>query len=273
MLRWATLAAVLATASPAAAADFSFADPTPTADERRVAGYLDLQAGYSWFDDTNFGPYEVSHYNATARINFWLGPRSSVQFDAWDEELYFPDGSNERFYGGAAHLNWRDPSSHLVGAMASVGSAFDNPYANVALEAQRYFGNLTLYGQAGYAWGFDSGAGQTMPYAHLVARYFWNPDLMLEGQAGYGLFQNGAASTDVVRWQAKIESKIPNAPISGYLAYQGTYNQPQGFGPVWEHAVLVGFKLLSSPTLQANDRTGATLADENPLFGQPTWRF
>jgi hypothetical protein len=272
MLRWAILAAAFMAASPVWAADFTYADPTPTADERRVAGYLDLQAGHSWFDDTNFGPYEASHYNATARINFWLGPRSSIQFDVWDEEIYFPDDDHERFYGGAAHLSWRDPSSHLLGVVASVGNAFHDSYANVAVEAQRYFGDLTLYGQAGYAWGFDDGAGQTMPYAHLVARYFCNHDLMLEGQAGYGRFE-GNGAIDVVRWQAKIESKIPDVPLAGYIAYQGTYNKPERFGPVWEHTVLVGIKLLSSPTLQANDRNGATLADHNPLFGQPAWRL
>lgn len=270
MLRFALLATAAMAAAPAIAADFSFADAGPTPDERRIAGYLDIQGGYSWFD-FDFGSYQASHVDVAGRMNVWLNRRVSLQFDAWDEELYFEGGGDFSMYGGAVHASLRDPSSHLVGVVASIGNSFGGDYASAAFEAQRYIGNLTLYGQAGYSWGYDNADGQTMPYFHLVARQFLTPDLMIEGQAGYGQFDTGFSTTDVVRWEARIEGKLPRAPLSAYVAYQGMYDSSGGFS-LWEHAVVGGIRLISTETLLANDRSGATLVDYNPLFGYPIWR-
>jgi hypothetical protein len=270
MLRALLFATTMLLAAPALAADFSFADAGPTAEERQIAALLDVQGGYSWFDE-DFGPYEASHVDFAGRANVWLNRSLSLQFDAWDEELYFEGGGDVSMYGGAVHASFRDPSSHLVGVLASIGNSFGGDYANVGAEGQVYLGNLTLYGQAGYGWGYDNADGQTMPYVHLVARQFLNPDLMIEGQAGYASFDTGAGSTDVVRWETRIEGRLPRTPLSAYVAYQGMY-EDSGGGSLTENAIVGGIRLMTAPSLLANDRSGASLVDYNPLFGYPTWR-
>jgi len=270
MLRALLCATTMLAAAPAVAADFSFAEAGPTPEERRLDALLDVQGGYSWFN-SDFGAFEASHVDFAGRVNAWLTRSLSFQFDAWDEELYFDGDGDTSMYGGAVHASVRDPSSHLVGVLASIGNSFGGNYANVGAEAQLYLGNLTLYGQAGYGWGYDNADGQTMPYVHLVARQFLNPDLMIEGQAGYGSFDFGAGSTDVVRWEARLEGRLPRTPLSAYVAYQGMY-ESSGGGSLTESALVGGIRLMTASSLLANDRSGASLVDYNPLFGYPIWR-
>ena len=258
--------ALAAWAAPALAADFSNADAAMTAAEKRVSAYFQLQGGYSWFDDTR-GDFEESHFDAAARLNLWLAPSMSVQVDGWAETLSFGD-----YYGVAGHWSWRDPSRYLVGGLVSYGEAFNDKYVNFALEAQRYFGDLTVYAQGGYGMGTGQDDDQSMPYAQLIARYFLSPDCLVEAEAGYGRFDRTGLSSDVVRWQLKAEAKLPRAPLSAYVAYQGSRSDRSDGVLRIDHAVVAGLTLRSDATLQDTDRTGATLVDANPLFGVPEWR-
>jgi hypothetical protein len=227
-----------------------------------------LQGGYSWFEN-DFANYEASHFDIQGRANIWLAPQFSVQVDAWDEELYFNTPTNDiSIYGAAMHLSLRDPSSYLLGALISIGESFNIGYASAGANGQVYLGNTTLYGQAGYAWDRD-GIGQSAPYVHLVARQFLNPDVMLEGQVGWADVDFGGGGSDLWRWAARIEAKVPQAPLSVYAEYQGMSFDGNGNS---ENAIVGGIRLLSMPTLQANDREGATLVDYNPLFGYPIFR-
>jgi hypothetical protein len=266
MLRAGIVAVGMLAAVPAFAKDFSAANPAPTG----VSAYVDLGGGYTWFNPSGG---QANHWDVQGRINFWLGPRASVQIDGWDEELHYIGNGDNRFYGGAAHFSLRDPSSHLVGGMVSVGNSFGANYAAAAFEAQRYIGNWTLYGQAGYSWSFGEIDHETAPYAQLVARYFFNPDLMVEAQGGYAWYaQDPAFGPDygVARFQARIEKKFPRLPLAGFIAYQ--VNVFGSSGTPTQQSVLAGFKLLTAGSLKAVDRNGPTLIDLNPLFGYPIWR-
>jgi hypothetical protein len=270
MLRSLLFATTVLAALPAAAADFSMADSGPTADEQRVSALLDVQGGYSAFD-SDFGSSDATHFDIAGRVNVWLNRSFSLQFDAWDEEAYFESG-DASMYGGAVHVSARDPSSYLLGALFSVGDSFGGSYANAAGEGQVYFGNLTVYAQAGYSYGYDNADGQTMPYVHLALREFLNPDLMLEAQGGYGSFDFGPGTTDVYRWEARIEGRVPRTPLSAYVAYQGMHEDFGSGFSLTENAIVGGLRLMTAGSLLENDRNGATLVDYNPLFGYPTWR-
>mgnify|MGYP000217411164 FL=1 len=270
MLRALLFASTVVVAGPALAADFGYATTGPTPDEQRFSALLDVQGGYSWFD-SDFGSSDASHFDIAGRVNVWLNNSLSLQFDAWDEEAWF-ETSDASMYGGAVHASVRDPSSYLVGALFSVGDSFGGSYASAGGEGQVYFGNLTVYGQAGYSWGYDNADGQTMPYVHLALREFLNPDLMLEAQGGYGSFDYGSGSADGYPWETRIEGRVPRTPLSAYVAWQGMHEEFESGFSVTENAIVGGLRLMTAGSLLENDRNGATLVDYNPLFGYPTWR-
>ena len=270
MRRLALVIPILATVQPAVAADFSEADPPPTHAFGQVAGYLNLSAGYNWLNENGVGNYEIEGLSAEGRINLWLGPRTSTQVDAWGQEFRFVGDGDARTYGAALHGSWRDPSSYLFGSVVSIGSTYDFDYADVALEAQRYFGNFTLYTQAGYGWSYEQPGGrQTMPFVTLIGRYFTDPDGMLEGLIRYGHYHvEGVGSSEQIAWRTTLERRVPGQPFAGYLAYEGGWTS---FSDRMSHGIFAGIKLIPNQSLETNDRSGATLLDTNPLFGLPVW--
>lgn len=57
---------------------------------------------------------------------------------------------NDDYYGGAAHVFWRDPAVALVGAFASAESFIGVELYRVGVEAELYLGDFTLSARGGW---------------------------------------------------------------------------------------------------------------------------
>jgi hypothetical protein len=295
------------------------ADPLPP-----VSGYVELYMGGGTTVDSSpdpfFGPFDDHYHNwaigGAGRANLWAAPYTSLQLDiqADGDRYQTPDSvigpfftnnfSTLSFLGGG-HLNIRDQNLGLFGAFGGVGDVGGNTltvgtansgirHAIGGLEAQYYWGPLTLYGQGGYDSTLDTGnitfvSGIHEWFARATARYFVLPNLMVEGT---GEYSNGAlvfnqpffapftipdTSFDTWLWRAKVEWQPGTLPLSFFATYQGSrtnYASNPGLFNATERMTdnrfMAGLRLyMAQGTLLANDRRGATLDIIDPL-GAPT---
>jgi len=89
-------------------------------------------------------------------VTFPLGHRFGMQLDLAGGGLDGPSDGKSAFYGGGAHLFWRDPSEGMVGIEASHAHLDDLGGVDLysaGVEAERYLGALTVGGVMGVAGG------------------------------------------------------------------------------------------------------------------------
>jgi hypothetical protein len=210
----------------------------------------------------------------------------SLQFSAHAEgtsgyRFNFNDDRDARFSGiMGAHLAMRDPNSHAIGVFGAFTGANNLDYCGAnggglgGVEGQKYFGNLTLYGQVGGGGQFnnaDCAMFDSYWFVRGVARYFIDPNLRLAAEISYadgkGQFNTPGASADIniLSWGASIEHRLMNSPFSVFAEYAGDRIDGSGRGFCWgdntvtQHTFLFGAKInFGEPTLLANDRRGAT---------------
>ena len=268
----------------AGAADFSAApvyNPPAQQANNTVSGYVDVYVGFgeadpSW-DCDGACDYDQTVIGGAGRANIWLTPAVALQIDAWGDSTSFDFGPAEASYtsfGIGGHLAWRDPSRYAMGGMLTVGDVGLSRWATLAAEGQMYFGNITLYGQLGYLsafsgvfdWSYDASAWYLMG----EVRYFPMPNLMVAGHLGYDDFDFGGCSSCLDGWRWGIEAEYQPAgwPVAGFIAYQGSSHDFDGYD--WdEHVFLIGGKvLLGQPDLQSITHNGATFVDYNPAYGE-----
>jgi hypothetical protein len=292
---WILGAMAAAAFAPAAtAADAGDYAPVPTAQLQQLMliGVVDGWVGGRSVTSTD-DPDDSSHvtFGGDAHVNIPLGDRISTQFDI-QTELHndFGEEASQGVVMLGGHLSYRDPNQFLIGVFAGGGRPFADTLANdspgtysgvgyvAGAEGQIYFGNLTLYGQAGFG-DFkvdDDGGPEGFVngwFARAVGRYFFHDDFYVEGEYAYGYtncFIDGtcAPSEDAGRfhnWGAKAVFRVhQGSPIYMTLAYQGgNYFATEDPDTGIEHSFRVGFRVLlggnGAPTLLANDRYGATL--------------
>jgi hypothetical protein len=233
------------------------------------------------------------------RANYWVGRDASVQLDAQAEGTSYDAGSSGRvsnhdfLLGG--HWSWRQPQFlfALFAAGGDAGGGFGPSARHGAFgaETQWYLRELTLYLQGGYDTTFGHvSAGTDDIHAWFVrasGRYYVNPNVLIELT---GLYANGDISLNPAAlspgdagsvgfqtwlWQAKTEWRLPTAPFSVFVKYQGseTRHDTQLFGngdtsnvKVRDNRVLLGLKLhMGDKSLWGTDRGGATLDIIDPL--------
>jgi hypothetical protein len=322
--------ALLVLGSLAGAADIEFAPPVFKAAPQPVpymaTGYVELYAGSSWTSDSasecstaGFGCLFISTTDdgsvlgGAGRGNFWFLPNVSGQFDVQAEgsshslavgDLGSPPVSEHfstQSYLIAAHFNWRDPQTGLLGVFGGGGdvggtgeSEFNERHYVVGAEGQYYWNRATFYLQGGYDTSL-SNLNEEVDNVHAwfvrgTARYFIDPNLLVEAT---GFYANGAIdwaeSTGFITglptmpWDfntvladAKLEWKPASIPFSFFAKYQWsqtTYNAlsvpSEGLtanNRVTDNRVLFGARLLfGESSLLSNDRHGATLDIIDPL--------
>jgi hypothetical protein len=280
--------AMFAFVSGAHAADLPL-KAAPIAAQPAVSGYLGLYIGGSTSsNDSNYDDHPhggVFAFGAVGAVNTWLSSGMSVQFSAHAEGTSGYDYdccsyTEARFSGiMGGHVALRDPNSHAVGVFAAFtgtnNMAYDgaNGGALGGIEAQKYLGNLTLYGQLGLGGQFnDAQAGMIDDYWFIrgVARYFINPNLRVDGEISYAdgdhqkWYGESGGSIDILSWGLGIENRLTGSPFSFFAGYAGDRIKGQAdfcnnSNEVTQHTFLVGAKMnFGEPTLLANDRHGAT---------------
>lgn len=131
------------------------------------------------------------------------------------------------------------------------------------VEAQGYFGAVTLYGQAGFQrlnLMSNKGDGE---FATLELRYFANDDWRIDATAGY---QN---VVDEDAWSASLgtEYRLTSTPLSVYATYD--HIDQSNFTGLKTDRLMLGVKLnLGKDTLKQRDRQGVTL---NPVIHEPSF--
>jgi hypothetical protein len=248
-----------------------------------TSGFASLYFGGSWSSQTEGGMQHDTGrvVGGDARVNWWYSRSNSVQLDVEGEYAGNLEGccvTKYRWYAAMdAHFAVRDPSSHAYGILLGLVKANnldDGNRANyglIGVEAQRYIGNTTYYGQAGYLHLFngDEDAEKT-GFARGVLRHFTDPNTKLAAELGYArgrLHDNTDNKIKFLTWGASAERKLPSSPASVFLAYTGARvkSTDNPGDRAMDHTVMLGFRVYSNQaTLLSNDRTGATF--DKPTF-------
>ena len=200
---------------------------------------LELAESKSQFEEN---PWSIG---GDAFVDIPLSDYLSLQVDQYGEGLFGSLETGENYTGGVltgAHLTYRDMDRYLLGAFAGVGKVFfastsDDAYTQwlAGIEGQYYFGNTTLYGQAGYSdnESNDSTSQELINEAWFlrgVVRHYMNGgDTKLEGEIGWmtGVNDNEPDNTtddvDAVWWGAEIEHAVASFGDDGFVSVFGRY--------------------------------------------------
>jgi hypothetical protein len=211
-------------------------------------------------------------FGGAARVNWWMHQDMSMQFDIAGQRVSDAD-SNYYWTGslyGAAHLSKRT-DTYLIGVFGGIAatSDYEGEYGwdtsiFGGVEGQMYFGNFTLYGQAGFLKqfaGYYSGIyNMGLPFAQIEGRYFLTPNTKVAVNVGvvsgnvWGYYDPQTTLT----YGGEIEHKFSTNPISVFGRIQGFH--ASGSNEYSGHRLMVGAKLnFGTDTLFAQDRSGATL--------------
>jgi len=246
-------------------------DPTPL-----FSGYIGVWAEAT--RTTESGDRErPGGWGADARLNYWLNPAWSFQFDAEADQVNH-DGSvsdnprREALVVG--HWAWRDPrvgSAGIFGGWVYPNNNNGGERRNMGLigiEGQRYYDMLTLYGQGGYLAQFSKSStvdqATDIWFGRFAPRYFVTPNDRLSAEVGYARGVMGDDTSDKIRiwnWAATYEHKFNMSPVSAFIQYAGgdVKSSQSPNQRTREHTFVAGLRwYFNQGTLQANDRTGAT---------------
>ncbi len=240
----------------------------------------ELTGGYRIAESTDYVNMSSGMVSGAGRVSIPFMDRFSVQLDG-DLEVYFSD-DNESYeplglWLAGGHASWRDPSLGLLGVFGAAGYGLQTSFDNsndyeigymVGAEGQVYFGDFTLYAQAGYGdfeadnepEGFNEGW-----FVRGVGRWFPTMDSLIEAEVSYGsthMFVDGVDNGHIWNWgiQGKIRV-LDDFPVYATAAYRGAdYDATSEGDSGDEHMFLAGVNILFGPnTLKDNDRLGATL--------------
>lgn len=243
------------------------------------AADIESAFGWSFINDNNSSLDDDSHAvsSGAARVSIPLRDTFAMQLDM-EGAAGFSDRNNgednfQSYFAGGWHFAWRDPMQGTFGAFLGSGSANGGDDANATfflagLEAQRYFGNLTLYGQVGGLWADDERTHDVITDAWFVrgvARYFMTPNSRLQLQLAYasGSENNGIGDIQALSWGVRFDRQVEGRPFYWFLAYDGMFAENDSGGgyseDVTDHTFRIGGRyLFGAPSLFDNDRRGVT---------------
>jgi hypothetical protein len=214
-------------------------------------------------------------YNFSATLGF----QGDVVFgsQAYSGDIVGGETVNNRNTDVAIHAFYRN-DQYLIGGFGQYsnntytfgdyGSAqsLDQFYGGV--EGQVFFGNATLYGQAGAQQVRSFGESVNGIFGTLEARYFLEPNFKIEAHIGADTV--GSSTSEIfdgdpittLHAGAGAEYRLDNSPISFFAKYdygRATFSEETNVSEA-ESRFLIGAKFnFESQTLVDRDRTGASL--------------
>ncbi len=266
-------------------ADGSYGMPT-----RISFGEIEARAGGIWLggNEVDGGEDDQMLFGGAAlRAGMVFENRWIIQGDVFGE---LTDSRDDDSYvygiGVAAHIARRF-DTYLLGVFGGYlhtdqddDDTDTSGRAFAGLEAQRYFDDVTLYGQLGWLggeWGSDAdGKGDDSVsravMARAMIRYFVNPATRLDvSAAGFYGYRNTDFENDTRGGSltAAIEHQLHDSALSVFSGYEFGYYYEVDFGPeeVLEHTVWAGLKYRFGVdgTLKQQDRDRPNL-DLPPLL-------
>ncbi len=233
-----------------------------------ISGYGEIYLGGLKFDN-NDDTFRVG--GGVARVNIPFAERWNVQLDGtydrvWDSFNHI-DG-----VGGAIHAYYRDPDAYAAGLFATAkdfGGNIDGVHEyTVGPEAQVYFGNITLYGQAYY--GKDHVGDFTDDLdewgARGIVRYFVRKNLRLDAELAYNVTDSGSVNFDTVGAAVQAMYRFDSTPWSVFGRYEFDRTTIES-NHSDSNKFLVGIRAsFGSDLLFDEDRNGATMDTYHPNF-------
>ncbi|MEZ2329779.1 hypothetical protein AB6802_08650 [Mesorhizobium sp. RCC_202] len=261
MNRYSIVVASLIAATSAHAADTVQALAGQTAATSLISGYGELYLGGLRFDGDD---YTTRAGGGAARVNVAFAQRWNLQGDLSYDRIWghFDPLDDTR---GAIHGYYRDPDRFAAGLFAAYTSIGETgvPVSSYAVgpEAQLYFGNLTLYGQAsvgqltindfhGDQWG-----------VRAVARYFVRKNLRVDGELAFDRTDYNGFNEDIFGAAVQAMYRFDNTPWSLFGRYQFERRKFESFtGDNRSNKFVIGLRAsFGSETLFDEDRNGATM--------------
>lgn len=193
LLTAATLGAALGVASWAGAQD-----QAPSAEDSAAVAASSFQ-----FEAFGGGDERGGLYGGGASFTTPLGDSMGLQIDG----IAGKAASEVSFYGGAAQLYFRDPSSHLIGLAVTALRVDEESQFSVSAIGEYYIDKITLEAMAGVQTGdiVDGGfAGR------LGLAYYASPNLRVGGGVSY---------TEASDFGGDVEAEYLVAPASGFALY------------------------------------------------------
>jgi hypothetical protein len=258
-------------------------------------GLLQVYGGGGWSSDQNFGVgADDPYFFGGAAKGYWpLSPDVHLQIDLFAQQTnnLIDDwwSTDATVYGASMH--WLHPigDDWRVGVAGSIwyNEAFDLPpasgkegvtYGLAALEAQYFGRNWSLEGQAGYF--ADVSCGNCFleltdgEFIRGKGRYYFseNTALTAEAMEMWGsfddlVFTNKSLHSTTLGLQA--EHKFEGSPYSAFIGVNYERDAVDKYGSTSSMettSLRLGFTYyLDQPTVQSNERTGASL--DTPTFG------
>lgn len=245
------------------------------ADDVPVAhtGHIEAFGEVAWQD------YWGAPYNpwagggAAGRVNWWLSPDTSMQFDLAGQKLVASGGDYSTFsFYGAAHYSKRN-AQHLFGFFGGLAgtsdyySAAGDPNISIfgGVEGQAHGGPVTFYVQTGFIRQIGGGyytGDESFTYGFLQGeiRYFFNPNTKLAVNAGVvgGAIWGACCSETWLTAGAELEHRFSSSPLSIFARWQA-FNGA-GYYDVNGSRATAGIRYnFGNSSLQDENLNGATL--------------
>jgi len=285
-----SVVALLATGALAGGMDYegegSLKDVAPAPPGIIYSAVIDAAGGFEVADGEDVdGDLDDDNYpliEGDARVNVPISHDISVQVDLGGFSTFTDreegDDQLQTYYYTGAHLAYRDPTRYALGAFGLVGSSNGGEEENATiglfgLEAQKYWDNITLYGQGGVFYADDEDEDDVMTNAWFVrgvVRKFIDPNSYVaadlsyaEGEENDGPGGGNVDDLSAVSWGLKYERMKTDMPIAWFVEYKGNHiaeDQPgSGDDELTTHAGMVGLRFQFGATSAIeNDRRGAT---------------
>lgn len=235
---------------------------------------LSAGLGHSWYhaggDNFNKDNYEGRLSVAYTDKSGWGGQADGVYSKLNFGDAFFGNGSFA-MTDLAGHLYYRN-AGWLLGVLGQRRNFDTSSGENVTLplhrnfwgvEGQKYFDQVTLYGQIGRQNFSVFGSSFGGDFATAKIRYFIDDNWRVDGRLGYSKFSSGHPPK---AWDYGIgtEYHFKNTPFSLFAEYD--YKRPTGDSDAPKADVLMlGVKLdIGKDSLKKRDREGQTL-DPVPL--------
>ncbi|MET2825806.1 hypothetical protein [Mesorhizobium shangrilense] len=267
MYRFSMVVAALIATTSAYAADAV----QPLAEESvvtpHISGYGQLYLGGLSYPN---GGDRRSAGGGAARVNIPFAGRWNLQGDLAYDRIW-NDNVRVDGVGGAVHGYYRDPDSFAAGAFAAYKSygfgglsgTSVNDY-QVGPEAQVYFGNLTVYGQAYYGQ-FNFGSLRVDQWgARGVARYFVRKNIRLDAELSF-IRTDVGVNLDTLGAAVQAMYRFDDTPWSLFGRYQFEETKIPSFKANDTQKFLIGLRAsFGSKSLFDEDRNGATMDTYRP---------
>lgn len=202
----------------------------------------------------------------TARANASFAQKWNAEGEIFGDSL-FNSAGNLAAFGGAAHLYWRDPSSHALGGFITTNGLWGDgnlfaTHTRVGGQAQAYLDNVTLYGQAWY--GQERTIGNPVPLnewgGRSMVRWFANDNLRFDGEVTWLTVSGGGIQASGIIAALQANYRFTDKPVSVFARYQVDHPMQDAAFVGDLHRFTLGARWsFGSSSLKEEDRYGATM--------------